>query len=200
VKPLTILCVTEHGPHSPPFITDMEEIAEQLDAAFVLYDGRGAECLENVLDQAVASCPDGMILRLDDDERCAPEMRDWLEDLAWAEHDHWAFPRYNLYPDESSYITSLNLYPDLQTRLSTKEKSGGRNVIHCGSPYGTGQIAPCHIEHHKFLVRSQEERAATLQHYERIVPGAGSRFVQFSLPEAFYPYQIQVASREAVVA
>ncbi len=176
--PLSILCVTEHGDHTPPFIADMAEIAEQLEAAFILYDGRGVGCIENILDQAVATCPNGMILRLDDDERCSPEMRDWLEDGEWQEADHWAFPRLNLYPNEDCYITSHNLYPDLQTRLSTKAKSGGRRGIHAGSPFGTGRLCPVEIEHHKFLVRSYEERLALLKRY-----GAGDHYTPFSVPE-----------------
>ncbi len=176
--PLTILCVTEYGQHFPPFIADMAEIAEQLEAAFVLHDGRGAGCIENVLDEAVASCPDGHILRLDDDERCTPEMRDWLEDGEWQEADHWAFPRLNLYPNADCYITSHNLYPDLQTRMSSKAKSGSRPFVHAGSPFGTGVVAPCAIEHHKFLVRTYEERLALLERY-----GAGDHYTPFSVPE-----------------
>ncbi len=197
--PLSILCVTEHGDHSPPFIADMAEIAEQLEAAFILYDGRGVGCIENVLDQAVATCPDGMILRLDDDERCSPEMRDWLEDCAWLEDNHWAFPRLNLYPNEHSYISSVNLYPDLQTRLSVKWKSGGRQQIHAGSPFGTGRVAPCAIEHHKFLVRSLEERRAILSGYE--AAGADTyHFRPFSTPEDCLDQLIVISSRETVPA
>ncbi len=182
--PLSILCVTEYGEHSPPFIADMEEIAEQLEAAFILYDGRGAGCIENVLDQAVATCPDGMILRIDDDERCSQRMRDWLEDGAWQEADHWAFPRLNLWPNDHSYISNMGLYPDLQTRLSIKAKSGGRPHVHAGSPYGTGHIAAGHIEHHKFLVRSLDERRAILAGYEQTIPTyARHHFVPFSCPE-----------------
>ncbi len=186
--PLSILCVTEHGEHTPPFLADMEEIAEQIEAAFILYDGRGAGCIENVLDQAIATCPDGHILRLDDDERCSPAMRDWLEDGAWAEHDHWAFPRLNLWPNQYMHLTSHSLYPDLQTRLSTKHKSGGRQQIHAGSPFGTGYVAPCAIEHWKFLVRPYEERCELAARYEQIAPGAGSdHYRAFSVPEDVFP-------------
>lgn len=180
---LSILCITEHGAHAPPFLTHFEEVSEQLDAALVIHDGRGAGCIENVLDEAVAACPDGMILRLDDDERMSLEMRDWLEDGDWQEHDHWAFPRHNLWPDEHSHITSHGLYPDLQTRLSVKAKSGGRHTVHQGSPYGTGEVAPCAIEHWKFLVRPIEERRELVARYESLQPGAGHRFSQFSVPE-----------------
>ncbi len=186
--PLSILCVTEHGDHSPPFIADMAEIAEQLEAAFILYDGRGVGCIENVLDQAVATCPNGMILRLDDDERCSPEMRDWLEDCCWLEDNHWAFPRLNLWPNQFMHLTSHALYPDLQTRLSVKWKSGGRHLIHVGSPFGTGRVAPCAIEHHKFLVRSLEERRALADRYEQVAPGAGTnQYRAFSVPEDVFP-------------
>ncbi len=199
IPDLSILCITEHGPHAGPFLEGMEEIAEQLEAAFVVVDGRGAGCLEAMLDAAVGSCPDGMILRLDDDEKCTPTMRDWLEDRAWAEHDHWAFPRLNLWPNDHTHITSHGLYPDLQTRLSSKEKSGGRPTIHQGSPFGTGSVAPCALEHWKFLVKTLEERRELAARYEQVAAGAGGgHYLPFSVPEYVFP--IVTADLDRVIA
>lgn len=181
---LTLLTVTRGEPYAQPFLEAMRELGDDLGAGYVEWDGAGVRCIEDVLDQAVASCPDGYILRLDDDERVSPQMRYWLLARHYREHDHWAFPRLHLWPTEESYITTDPLYPDLQTRLSAKEKSGGRGQIHVGSPFGTGTVAPCPIEHWKFLVRDKAERQTLLEHYESITPGAGSYFLPFSLPEA----------------
>lgn len=209
---LTILCVTRAEPCALPFLEDMAGVAYHLDARLLIAaDGpeaykrlddlyehitlvRSAGYLESVLDQAIARCPNGHILRLDDDERCDDLMVDWLARGEYETADHWAFPRYNLWPDEHSFITSLGLYPDPQTRLSVKGKAGGRHQIHVGSPYGTGVIAPVHIEHHKFLVRSLEERRRILAGYERLLPGA-DRWRQFSCPEDMPADLIIVESR-----
>ncbi len=197
---LTILCVTDGQPHALPFIDGMEQLAADLDAEFVEYDGTCAGCIERVLDDAVAECPDGYILRLDDDERPDTAMIDWLAERSYEQHDHWAFPRFNLYPDADTYIVSHNLYPDLQTRLSVKRKAGGRNRIHVGSPFGTGAIAHVHIEHHKFLVRTLEERYAILEQRELMQPGAGLHFTEFSIPEKLDQQLVCTVSRaEAIV-
>jgi hypothetical protein len=141
--------------------------------------------VESVLDEAVEACPEGHILRLDDDETVSDEMRAWLKASEWQASDHWAFPRMNLWPDETSYIASDPLWPDLQTRLSSKEKSGSRPVVHQGSPFGTGQVAPVALLHHKFLVRGREERERMVESYEQVQPGAGRGWLPFSVPERY---------------
>lgn len=211
---LTVLCVTRADPYALPFLDEMTGLAADLDAHLVVaadgdrahrtLDGIDADLIlvrshgyiESVLDDAVSYCPDGHILRLDDDERPSYEMYDWLLERCYETNDHWAFPRYNLWPDERSYITSLSLWPDLQTRLSVKAKAGGRTKIHYPSPYGTGVVANVAIEHHKFLIRDIDERRETLDRYERLQPGAGSRFRQFSVPEDLPTSQIAVAERD----
>lgn len=200
---LTFLCVTSNGQHARPFIERMAADAETLGAAFVLaLDGQltlpwmrnlraevhevsSGGYLESVLDTAVALCPDGYILRLDDDERLSADALAWLSQAGYRMADHWAFRRANLWPDEQHRIANEPLWPDLQTRLSTKAKSGGRSTVHVGSPYGTGTIAPGFIEHHKFLVRPRDERERLVDHYEQIQPGAGRAFSMFSLPEKY---------------
>lgn len=195
---LTVLVVTEYGAHAGPFRLEAARLAERLGAAYVEFDGSGSGCLEAVLDVAVSSCPGSYILRLDDDEKATPELEQWLAAREFLADDHWAFPRLNLWPGEDSYITSHGLYPDLQTRLSTKAKSGGRHRIHAGSPFGTGRVAPCAIEHHKFLRRSFDERERLLDRYEALQPGAGRDFVAFSIPETLD--NLQIAVRERVAA
>lgn len=195
---LTILCVTNYGAHSAPFLSALDGIAEFLGAEYVEHDGSYARCLEHVLDDAVAACPDGYILRLDDDELPTDEMIGWLAAGRYQQHDHWAFPRLNLYPDAGTYIRTEPLFPDLQTRLSVKAKSGGRAQVHEGSPFGTGEIAPVAIEHHKFIVRPLQERRALLERYERVWDGAGSgHFAAFSVPEDLADVELVVRTQEA---
>lgn len=198
---LTIVCVTENRPHARPFVESMATCADGLGARFALaVDGDPEDWmfdladvwrvnskgyLESVLDEVIGSCLDGYILRLDDDERIGPEMFCWLSEQRYLEADHWAFPRMNLFPDADHFIENPPLYPDLQTRLSVKRLAGGRDRIHAGSPNGTGMVAPVAIEHHKFLVRSREEREMLVERYEQLQPGAGYQYVMFSLPENY---------------
>ncbi len=180
---LTVLVVTEYGAHAGPFRLAAAGLAERVGARYVEFDGTGHRCLEEALDVAVSSCPDGHVLRLDDDEAATPELEEWLAAGEYLADDHWAFPRLNLYPDADHHIVSDGLWPDLQTRLSIKAKSGGRSRIHQGSPFGTGTVAPAAIEHHKFLCRPFFERDQLVDRYEQLQPGAGEAFKAFSIPE-----------------
>ena len=183
---LTILVVTQHEACTERTRLHLAYNTGMLGALYVEYDGRGAGVIENVLDDAVGTAvaaghPDNFILRLDDDEHMSSEMIGWLWLGKYREHDHWAFPRLNLWPDGSSYIASHSLFPDYQTRLSTVEKSGGRSRVHDGSPHGTGELAPVAIEHHKFLVRDEADRRRLLAGYEALGADHGHR--HFSVPE-----------------
>lgn len=206
---LTILCVTKCEPYAEPFIRHMADVADQLDASFVLaVDGwppywlceksgntpvidllievQSHGYIESVLDQAIDACPDGYILRLDDDEKASPELISFLDRMEYQEAPHWAFPRRHLWLDEEHFILNHPLWPDLQTRLSVKSMAGGRTTIHVGSPHGTGRVADdTPIDHHKFLVRSRDERERLLERYEAMQPGAGHNFAPFSVPERF---------------
>jgi len=197
---LTILCISRFDQHAEPFIRYQQQLATELDARFVLgADGPAPDWVtadtivhfqskgyvESVLDQAVDACPEGHILRLDDDETVSTEMREWLCAGEWRASDHWAFPRMNLWPDASSFIASPPLWPDLQTRLSVKAKSGSRPTVHQGSPFGTGTIAPVTLIHHKFLVRGREERERLVEEYEQVQDGAGTGWLPFSVPERY---------------
>lgn len=186
---LSILCVTEGRPYSKPFIAKMKRVASDIDVPFILIrDGQDIHSggyLESVLDHAVDQCPDGWILRLDDDEALPDETILWLASGEYQNADHWAFKRRNLWPDSAHHISNPPLWPDLQTRLSVKAKSGERHEIHAGSPYGTGTVAPVPIDHHKFLVRTREEREALVQRYDNLTPGAGSQYAMFSVPERY---------------
>jgi hypothetical protein len=190
---LTILCVTRYQPHAARFLTALDDLAAHLDCEFIEYDGGRLRAIEDGLDAAVAECPDGWILRLDDDELPTPEMVEWLEYEHFTATDHWCFPRLHLWGDTQHYIPTPPLYPDLQTRLSIKAKSGGRHRVHDGSPYGSGEVAPVAIEHHKFLVRRREEREALLAEYRRLRSDA-DQWAVFTGPEDFP--SLQVVERE----
>jgi len=191
---LTILCVTRYAPHAGRFLQAFDDLADLLDGEMVEYDGSHIRTIEDALDEAVAECADGYILRLDDDELPSPEMVEWLRDCSYEAADHWCFPRLHLWGDTHHYIPTPPLYPDLQTRLSIKAKSGGRHRVHDGSPYGSGEQAPVAIEHHKFLVRRREERESLLNEYRRLRHDA-DQWTVFSVPELFAE-SLQVVERE----
>jgi hypothetical protein len=139
--------------------------------------------IESVLDEALTACRGEYILRLDDDETLSPRAVRWLGDGGYREADHWKWPRAHLWGSPARYIPAAPLWPDWQTRLSVREKAGGRGVIHAGSPFGGGEEAPGAILHWKFLVRDRASRRAILDRYETIQPGAGTGFLPFHLPE-----------------
>lgn len=194
---LSILCVSAGADYAVPFVDEMRELALELDAPFVLFDGRGADVIEHVLDDAVRECPNGYVLRLDDDERVSGPMRAWLAAGEYLAADHWSFPRAHLYPDVDHYVTTAPLWPDLQTRLSIRAKSAGRRSVHAGSPWGAGRTAPVVLEHYKFLVRPFSVRVELVEHYERLQAGAGRGFEVFSVPELF---DLAIADYPAAVA
>lgn len=196
---LSVLTITEHGPHAMRFIDAHRNLAADLDARHIEVDGSDGPCLEAFLDKALKFCPRGYILRLDDDELPGPGMADWLAAGGYRIASHWAFPRFNLWPDAEHYATTEPLYPDLQTRLSLRKFSGGRTVVHQGSPYGTGEVAPCWIEHHKFLVRTEADRRALVQKYEALHPGGGEQYRVFSVPEDFILETAEVARATPVI-
>lgn len=140
--------------------------------------------MERVQDDAVAWCPDGYILLMADDERITESMVEWLASGQFREADNWCFPRAHLWGAERKVIMDAPLWPDLQTRLAVKAKSGGRSRVHEGSPFGSGRVAPVAFEHHKFLVRSVEERQRLLDEYAEMWPAAANdHYRAFSLPE-----------------
>lgn len=208
---LSILCVTRAEPHALSFLRAMRSVAfatgaelvvaaDGVDATLVLQSEFGGRVvtvkskgyIESVLDEAVGACATDYVLRLDDDEKCSPAMVKWIAAGSYRVADHWKFPRANLWPTADQVAMTPHLWPDVQTRLSVRAKAGGRGVIHAGSPFGGGTEAPCVIEHHKFLVKTLEERRAIVRRYDAIQRGAGSHFLPFSCPEDAYPQGIHV--------
>lgn len=209
-KLLSLLCITKAEPHSRPFLRHFAQTVESLghnDAELVIAaDGERAMrsisagfptrvvpvlsrgYLETVLDAGVDACEGHMILRLDDDERVSPALLRWLKEKKYLDAEHWKFPRVHFWRDRETILLTPQLYPDHQTRCSLKRLSGGRHAVHAGSPHGGGTEAPAAIEHHKFLVRSYEDRRRIAQSYDRWAQGYGTGpFLAFSLPEDAYP-------------
>lgn len=147
--------------------------------------------VESVLDSCINLTTSRYVFRVDDDESIPPPLVEWLRAGEYKKAEHWKFNRAHLVARENSdtgdgetrIITSPPLWPDHQTRLSTRDKSFGRTHIHCGSPHGGGKLAPYPILHHKFVIKSREEREEILKRYDEIQPGAGGGFWQFSVPE-----------------
>lgn len=204
---LSILCVTKAEPFTPPFLYDLVQLGQQIGAQ-VVFAADGPEAvqrltglagvkivpvqsrgfLESVLDTAVEACDGEYVLRLDDDEKCSPAMKGWLERESYTAAPHWKFARAHLWHSAMFCIMEAPLWPDHQTRLSLKHLAGGRRSIHAGSPFGGGRLAPVIIEHHKFLVKSYKERAAIAARYDSFGIGLGTGgFLPFNLPEDAYP-------------
>lgn len=208
---LSILCVTKGEDFAFPLLHQMASDARVLGAEFVAcvdgaapwpLDGlrphlgddwqlqrvHSAGYIESVLDEAVGFCRGDYVLRLDDDERISFALLAWLENEHYLTADHWAFPRANLWGDANSVLVNPPLWPDLQTRLSVKAKAGGRHGVHDGSPFGTGTVAPCVIEHHKYLIKSREQREAQAHAYDALRAGSGTapQFYPHMVPEVVY--------------
>ena len=145
--------------------------------------------VEDVHDEMLMHVKTTHVLRLDDDETVSPAMAKWLRDGEWQAHDHWKFPRMNMWSAKSGIVAlgTLQLFPDHQTRLSRVDLAGGRNHIHAGSPNGGGEEAPVCIYHWKFVEKTYEQRRAIAESYDRVQPGAGTGgMLAFSLPEDAY--------------
>lgn len=211
---LSILCVSKAERHAWPFLRQMEKLAKRLRAEFVIV-ADGAEAyhdlqpfpanlvqwakgkgpsLEGILDQAVSLCTGKFVLRLDDDEACSQAMQTWLFKGEWKDIDHWSFPRVHFWGNAQSVIKTPELYPDLQTRLSIKKKSGGRTILHSGSPFGFGETAPVALEHYKFLVKTFPERKVIAERYEHAHPGFGTGplLLPYTLPELAYKERVEL--------
>lgn len=203
---LSIVCVTKFDLQIIKIIGAIRGYAEELGAQ-IIYGVDGGECtetrygdcvytpvqsngcIESVLDEVLALATRKWVLRIDDDETLSPAFLNWLRIKEYEKlgSDVYAFPRVHLWGDTHHYIDNPPLYPDVQTRLTTKDKAGGRKTVHAGSPHGTGKIIWRALEHHKFLVRNQTEREEIARRYESIQPGAGTgHYGAFSLPEKYF--------------
>lgn len=192
---LSILCVSRCQDYTKRFFTHFRALADILGAEFVLAHDRCAtpDCaadkylpvetrgaIEDVLTAAHMACSRDYVLRLDDDETLSPAAI-----MAVAQADLsgrvFAFPRANLVGDERTAVKSGHLFPDFQVRLMPKEAET-RTRIHEGLP--ADACLPGMILHHKFLLKTVDERRAIAATYESRQPGCGTgHYLQFSVPE-----------------
>lgn len=172
---LTILCVTLGEVRALPFLDAFRAMAGILRAECVIYRDDGAHgYAEPVLPLAVEQCHGEYVLRVDDDEQCSESLIAWLATRAYRDASQWWFPRVHLWENTETAIVNHPLWPDQQTRLTLWELSMDRPRVHASSPHGLGQQGSGVLIHHKFLVRSLDERRRLAAHYDRIQPGAGS--------------------------
>ena len=212
---LSILCVSKAEPFALPFLSSMVHLGEAVDADVVfaadgwpayqiLKDLRSTKVIkvesrgyvESVLNTALEHCDGDYILRLDDDEKASPSMVEWLKNREFESEPHWKFPRAHLWRDTSMFIAAAPLWPDHQTRLSVQSMAGGRTTVHAGSPFGGGEEALVVLEHHKFLVKSTQERRTIAERYDRVHPGYGTGgMLAFNLPEQVWPNEGDIRLR-----
>lgn len=186
---LSILCVTRAELRTLPFLEHFAQLAKTLDAELV-FGAHGADArdllsesawpciikpvegrfLEEMLEPAIEACTGQYILRLDDDERVPDNMVQWLLSDEHVSHDSWFFPRYHMWPDANTVITSHPFFPDFQQRLTTKWRAGRPPRLHSGSPWPAYR-APVNFEHHAFLAKSYAERQALTARYETLIQG-----------------------------
>jgi len=208
---LSILCVTKNDDCVNELLADLAFGAYSLGAELILAaDGRDAFTalccsvlrtkwrvvpvqsrgyVESVLDDALRHTSRRYVLRIDDDEEISTAMYRWLESGIYRSASHWQFPRQHKWKTAHGYgvLMTPHLWPDYQTRLSVRSKAGGRNGVHAPSPYGGGEIAPVSIIHHKYLVRTLDDRRRIAQTYDAYSPGYGTgNMLPFSLPELAY--------------
>jgi hypothetical protein len=204
---LSVVCVTKNEAYALRFISKMCFQSQVLGGEFVLgldncendlifpktaiikiVPVHSKGYLESVLNEVISRCSGDWILRLDDDESMSEKLFDTLQHLDELKGDVFNLPRFNLWQDENHYIVNDPLFPDVQTRLAIREKSNWQDIIHCGGLYG-GQVIDAPIYHHKFLVKTRNERMAIAKRYEQIKSGAGyGPYKVFSLPEDCLEY------------
>ncbi len=180
-KHLSICTVTTAQPRTEAFLLHMRELADDLEAEFVVgFDTRYGPAnmglaqkyadttvlvkskgyLESVLQDVIDSCTGTWILRLDDDEMASPAMWDWLKNKKYinGETQIWGFPEATLWPSTMSFITTHPFWPDSHPRLQTWKYAKWDRTPHSGAKYGPGLMAPVAIAHHKLLIKPIEER------------------------------------------
>lgn len=214
VKPhLSIVCITRGQPHAEHFISLMRDASTAINAEFVIgADGYEAFVLaqdysdvtipvmssgyiESVLNQVLLSANGIWVLRLDDDEEISPALFDFLRNRSYLTSSLWRIPTMALYQDTSHYISNPPLFPDAHLRLTTwKYRGGWDDEVHAPSPHQTDAIAPAAILHHKYLLKTLEERQATADRYENITTGAGRGIhAPFTIPEVIFGDNLTLA-------
>jgi len=195
---ISILTVTKCEAYTPRFLRHFRAVADILSAEFVVAHDRcgppdcGADkyvavhskgVIEDVLVEAHQACSGDYVLRLDDDETLSPQAILCVAELLPKKNDTnvYAFPRANLWGDERHGIFSGDLFPDPQVRLMPRNREC-RTKVHEGIMPDV--MLSGMILHHKFLLKSCDERRAIAARYEAKQHGCGTgHYLQFSVPE-----------------
>lgn len=204
---LSILAFTKGDAFAARFLSQFRALANDLSSEFVIAgDGtRGMALAQQYADRAIpvetigiqeshiaivaGECRGDWILKLDDDESLSPAMRDWLQAREWerGEEKGFGFPYAWLWGDARHFITTPPFWTDAHVRLLKKEiaQTWGTGM-HAGNPMTARTIPVAHL-HHKFLVKSLDERKEVARRYDALLDGAGTgeHFGKFTLPEIF---------------
>jgi hypothetical protein len=202
---LSVLVFTEGHPFAARFLDEFGELARELSAEYVIagdheqgyemarryadlpirVDTQGLQ--EHMVAEVAAQCFGDWVLKLDDDETVSPAMREFLMHYDWwqAGPQAYSFPYAWLWGDEDHFITSPPFWVDPHGRLMKKGLMlDWPTGVHQNNPH-TGPVIPVALCHHKFLVKTQEERREVARRYDAFMQGAGSgpHYGKFTLPE-----------------
>lgn len=134
------------------------------------------------------------VLQIDDDEEISPAMEKWLCKGEWQHlgKDGFAFPCAWTFGDKQHYLMNDPVGHDSHIRLLKKQYSGREELPHSVPQRCRVAMTPYMILHHKFLVRSLEDRVATARKYEAMGEGLGfGKRLAYNVPEiVFREYEI----------
>lgn len=190
---LSVLCATQAEACARPFLAEMRPLAHACGGRFqVVLDrsesyerwttlGLKGDCVvaqdgvHQAMQELIGQCASDYALILDDDERCTPALAEWLREGRYEDADFWYIQRAWLYHDTKHYISSAKHWPNPALRIGRPARVHVPRAIHAGwmDGPGTRATAPYAMEHHKLLIRSFEERQATVARYEAIRRDAG---------------------------
>ena len=203
---LSIVCITQGKEWSRPFIERLRAQATDLGAEFVIgFDLSGGETngwlqpmadllvpvtsagyIESVLNTVIRHANGSWVLRVDDDESLPPAMIEWLRRRSYFGSKLWRMPTAALWGDERHFITTPPFWQDTHVRLASWYDAAGWP----DKPHGklrlehTAKLCPAAIFHHKYLIKSYEERRQLAADYEQKEAGAGEgRRLVFNVPE-----------------
>ena len=189
---LTILCATRGEDRILPFLRHHQQVAQACGATYrIIADGTESfarladsdlvntvcllalEGVHQAMQVAVDAADTDYVCVLDDDETCTPGLIRWLQQRTYKTSHLWSLPRAWLWGNTETFLSGVKHWPDYQTRLSLRVAAYVPMRIHGGWFDGHGTHCPYAIEHHKLLIRSREEREATVRSYEAVQAGAG---------------------------
>lgn len=202
---LSIICMSRGGEDAIPFLTELAVKASSIGAEFLMgFDNEGDSrrflhwsmsvvvpmqtrgYIESSLNDLAHHAKGDWILRIDDDETITPAMLKWLERRAYLGHPAWSFPTAALWETNDKFITTPPFWPDTHVRLTHRSMATDWPDEPHGKPKWVNQArrAPVAIAHHKFLVKSYEERRAIADKYESKLEGGGhGRRLVYNCPE-----------------